>query len=125
MQIFRGIRPEFTDERGSITRVLDTATPIRSVLLITSAAGTVRSNHYHKVDSHYCYVLSGKMEWHEKPVVGGATASAVLGPGDMVYTPPMTIHAVKFLEDSVFLAFATQPRNQPAYEADTIRVTLL
>lgn len=125
MHITRNIKPEIIEERGNITRILDVETPIRSVLLITSKAGTTRSNHYHKTDAHYCYLISGKMQWYEKPVEGRQVESAILEPGDMVYTPPMTIHAVKFLEDSVFLAFATGPRNQADYEFDTVRVKLI
>ena len=65
------------------------------------------------------------MEWSERPVDGGEIESAVLEAGDMVFTPSMTIHAVRFLEDSVFLTFATEARNQDDYEADTVRVQLI
>lgn len=126
MKIFKNIKPEFSDERGGITVLLPGDNiPIKSVLLITSKAGSVRSNHYHKADSHYCYILSGKAEWHEKPINGGESESAVLGPGDMIYTQPMIVHAVKFLEDTVFLAFSAQSRSQDAYEEDTIREELI
>lgn len=125
MHVTRNIKPEFIDERGEITRILDTKTPIKSVLLITSKAGTVRSNHYHKKDAHYCYLLSGKAEWSEKPADGGEAESAVLEEGDVVYTPPMTVHAIKFLEDTVMLALATENRGQEDYEADTVRVKLI
>ena len=125
MKLFRHIVPEFVDDRGAITRILDAQRPIRSILSITSQKGSIRSNHYHKKDTHYCYLVSGKMEWFEKPVEGGEMESAILEPGDMVFTPAMTIHAVRFLEDSVFLTFATESRNQADYEADTVRVTLI
>ena len=125
MKLFRHISPEFTDDRGAITRILDAQAPIRSILSITSKKGSIRSNHYHKKDTHYCYLVSGKMEWFEKSVDGGEVESAVLEPGDMIFTPAMTIHAVRFLEDSVFLTFATEARTQADYEADTVRVTLI
>ena len=125
MKLFRHISPEFVDDRGEITRILDAQAPIRSILSITSKKGSIRSNHYHKKDTHYCYLVSGKMEWFEKPVDGGEVESAVFEPGDMIFTPAMTIHAVRFLEDSVFLTFATEARNQADYEADTVRVTLI
>ena len=125
MKLFRHISPEFIDDRGGITRILDSASPIRSILSITSRKGSIRSNHYHKKDTHYCYLVSGKMEWYEKPVEKGELESAVLEPGDMIFTPAMTIHAVRFLEDSVFLTFATEARNQPDYEADTVRIKLI
>lgn len=126
MKVFRGIKPEFVDDRGGITRILDEqGAAIRSILFITSKAGTIRSNHYHKRDTHYCYLLTGKAEWHEKPVEGGQHEVEALVAGDMVYTSAMVIHAVKFLEDTTLLAFATEPRNQTDYEADTVCVQLI
>ena len=41
-------------------------------------------------------------------------------PGDIVDTPPLTAHAQRFTEDSVFLAFSTRLREQGKYEDDTI-----
>ena len=126
MRIFKNIKPEFVDDRGAITKILDDGkTVIKSVLLITSKKGTVRANHYHKTDSHYCYLLSGKMEWREKLLKGGKVEKAVLKMGDMVFTPPLRMHASKFLEDSVFLAFATESRSQADYENDTVRIKLI
>jgi len=41
------IKPEFTDERGFISRLVDNDNiHFRAVLLITSKAGTIRGNHY-------------------------------------------------------------------------------
>lgn len=125
MKIIQNIKPEFIDQRGGITKILDDGTVIKSVLLITSKAGAIRSNHYHKKDSHYCYMLSGKAEWSEKLVGGGDIEKEIIETGDMVYTPSNTIHAVKFLEDSVLLTLATESRDQEGYEEDTVRVKLI
>lgn len=127
MRIYKKIKPEFVDERGGITKLLDDGkTNIKSVLLITSKAGTVRSNHYHKKDTHYLYVLSGVMEYYERPVKGKTKPKKVtVREGDMVYTPSMMIHATKFLKDTVLLALSTKSRNQKAYEKDTVKVKLI
>ena len=125
MHIIRKKEPEFVDARGAITKILDKGEEILSVLLITSRAGSVRANHYHKNDTHYSYLLSGKMEWVEQPRDGGEKERTVLEPGDMVYTPSLTMHAARALEDSVFLAFSTSRRGQEEYESDTVRVNLL
>jgi quercetin dioxygenase-like cupin family protein len=125
MKVTRNIKPEYIDERGGITRILDTDEAMHSILFITSKAGSVRSNHYHKKDTHYCYIISGKAEWYEKPVEGGAIEKEILNAGDMVFTPANTIHTVKFLEDTEFLVFSTEPRNQEHYEEDTVRVKLI
>lgn len=127
MKLTVKIKPEFVDDRGVITKILDDGkTNIKSVLLITSKAGSVRSNHYHKKDAHWIYVISGSMEYYEKPVRGRSkTKKVIVNAGDVIYTPPMATHATKFLEDSVFLALSIKSRNQKVYEADTIRVKLL
>lgn len=127
MRIFRDIQPDFVDDRGSISKLLDDGkTSIKSILLITCNKGAVRANHYHKRDSHFCYMLSGRMEYTEQPVGGpGEKESVLVEAGDMVYSAPMTIHAMRFLEDSVFLAFATESRNQKDYEKDTVRIELV
>lgn len=125
MEITRHITPEFSDVRGAITKILDNGTAIKSILLITSDTGSVRANHYHKHDSHYSYLLSGKMEYTEKPVEGGTPETVILQAGDMVFTPAMKMHAMRFLEPSVFLAMATESRSQAEYEADTVRVELI
>jgi quercetin dioxygenase-like cupin family protein len=127
MKLIRKIKAEFVDERGGITRLLDDGkTTIRSVLLITSKKGTVRSNHYHKKDTHHIYMISGAMEYYEKPVNGkGRLKRTVVRTGDIVFTPSMAIHATRFLEDSVFIALSIKSRNQKAYEKDTVRVKLI
>lgn len=129
--VFRNIKPEFVDERGGITRVLDDGRAVvRSVLFITSKKGSIRANHYHKKDSHFSYLLSGSMEYTEQPVDSsgkpyGRKETVILRAGDMVYSAPMVIHAMRFLEDSAFLALATESRHQTAYEEDTVRVKLI
>lgn len=127
MKLIKNIKAEFIDKRGAITRILDDGkTNIKSVLLITSKAGAVRSNHYHKKDTHYLYVLSGKMEYYEKPVKGKAKPKKVIvKAGDMVYTPAMMIHTTKFLQNTVLLTLSTKSRNQKAYEKDTTKINLI
>lgn len=121
-------KPEFIDERGYITRLIDQDEyPIRAVLYINSKAGTVRANHYHKTDSHYVYCLSGKFRYSEKDMTNPSSKleSVILEPGDVVLSRPMVAHAMEFLEDSVFLAFTTEPREQEKYEADLVRLKLV
>ena len=127
MKIIEKIKPEFVDERGGITKLLDDGkTNIKSTLLITSKAGSIRSNHYHKKDAHWIYMISGKMEYYEKPVNSKTKPKKIIiDAGDMVYTPPMAIHATKFLKDSVIIALSIKSRNQAAYEEDTVRVKLI
>lgn len=125
MQIVKNIKPIWSDERGEITVLLDDGkTNIKSTLIITSKKGSVRANHYHKEDSHYCYMMSGKMEYFEKAIDApdSEAEKAVLEKGDMVYSPSMRVHAMRFLEDTTWVVLATKSRKDDAYEQDTVRV---
>lgn len=121
------VKPEFTDERGFISRLVnDDKGGFRAVLYITSKAGTERANHYHKKDSHYVYCLSGKFRYSEKDMTkrNSGIESVILKPGDLVLTKPMIAHSMEFLEDTVFLAITTEHRQQKKYEDDLVRIKI-
>lgn len=126
MKFYKKIKPFHTDERGVMTYILPGEIPIIGALLITSKKGAVRANHYHKKDSHYSFMLKGSMEYYfkeaEKPKA--RRRKILVKEGDLVYTPPMEIHTMKFLEDSAFLALTTEKRDQKKYEKDLVRVEL-
>jgi len=116
--------PAHSDQRGSIQMLIDS--PMNSALVITSRKGSVRANHYHKKGDHYCYLASGQIEYHYRPV-GSKNAPKVemIKPGQMFYTPSMVEHAMKFLDDSVFYVFSNSDREQSNYEADVVRIQLI
>lgn len=127
MKNIKKIKPFHVDERGEMSHLLDGKVKITSALLISSRKGSIRANHYHKKDSHYCYLLKGRMEYLEKDLKtkNARRKKAIVKEGKLVYTPPMIAHAMRFLEDSVFLALTTEPRKQSKYEKDTIRMELI
>lgn len=113
-----------SDDRGSIQCLVNF--PVKNISLISSKKGTVRSNHYHKTDWHYMYMLSGSADYFFKPTNSNEPLQKVLfKQGDLVFTPPMEDHATVFLEDSVLLAMSRNPRDQETYESDVIRVQLI
>lgn len=119
------IKPEFTDDRGFISRIVnDDKIGFRAVLYITGKKGAVRGNHYHKKDFHYVYCLSGKFRYCEKNMdkPSSKKESIILNPGDLVLSRPMIAHSMEFLEDSVFLAITTEAREQEKYEDDLVRL---
>ena len=59
----------FVDSRGEIQPLVDLM--MRSAVLIESKAGSLRANHYHKTDWHYCYVVSGEIEYLHRRVPNG------------------------------------------------------
>jgi len=112
------------DERGAIQSLVNF--PVKNVSLITSKKGTVRSNHYHRTDWHYMYMISGLAEYHYRPTGSAEPPKCiVLEPGKLVFTPPMEDHATVFLEDSMLLAISRNPRDQESYESDVVRVTMI
>lgn len=120
-------KPEFVDERGYITRLIDQDDyPIRAILYISSKAGTTRGNHYHKKDAHYVYCLSGKFRYSAKDMnkKNSKVESVIMKPGDLVLSSPTVAHSMDFLEDTVFLAFTTERRDHKKYEEDTVRLNL-
>lgn len=114
----------FLDVRGAIQPLVERV--MQSAVLITSKKGAVRANHYHKSDWHYCYMLTGAMEYYHRPTGGaGKPQIAVVKAGQMAFTPPMVDHAMKFLKDTTWLVLSRNPRDQAAYEADVVRVKLI
>ena len=118
------MEPAHTDARGAIQCLVNF--PTKNVSLITSAKGTVRSNHYHLTDWHYMYVLSGSFDYYYRETGSNAKPNVIrVVAGELVFTPPMEDHATVFLEDTSLLAISRKPRDQEAYESDVRRVVLI
>ncbi|MGB0681392.1 MAG: cupin domain-containing protein [Magnetovibrionaceae bacterium] len=114
----------FVDARGRIQPIVDTM--MESAVLIESARGTLRANHYHKTDWHYCYVMKGIIQYYHRPTNSGEKPQLLTAKeGEMIFTPPMVDHAMVFPEKSVFLTLGRNPRAQDVYEADVVRVPLV
>ena len=115
---------KISDLRGYIQPLVDR--PIGSALVIESRKGAIRANHYHKTDWHYCYMLRGSMEYYERATgILEPPSMVVVWVGQMVFTPSMADHAMRFLEDSLWVVLARNSRTQACYEADTVRVELI
>ena len=111
----------FVDSRGAIQPLVDE--DMKSCVLISSKEDTVRANHYHKTDWHYCYVLEGRIEYYHRPTGSTATPERVLvEAGQMFFTPPMVEHSMVFPEGTVFMTWGRNSRLQEVYEADVVRI---
>ncbi len=114
----------FADDRGAIQPLVDA--DMKSCVLITSKKGTVRANHYHKTDWHYCYVLSGSIEYYHRPHGSdGEPEMVLIKTGQLFFTPPMVDHTMVFPEDTTFLTLGRNSRKQEVYEADVERIELV
>lgn len=110
----------FEDGRGAIRDII-THTPLEHVTIITSKAGAVRGNHYHKESTQYDYVVSGKMRILSQTGDGPVLAVEAL-PGTLVKHEPGESHSLIALEDSVFLSLTEGTRGGTDYEKDTYRL---
>ena len=114
----------FVDGRGSIQPLVDTL--MKSAVMIESKAGSLRANHYHKTDWHYCYVVSGSIEYLRRPTGSRQEPEIlIIKEGEMVFTPPMVDHGMGFPVDTIFLTLSRNPRDQDSYEADVVRIDML
>ena len=114
----------FVDGRGSIKPLVDTI--MRSAMVIESKAGSLRANHYHKTDWHYCYVVSGQIEYlHRQTGSNQKPTTILVNEGEMIFTPPMVDHGMTFPVDTVFLTLSRNPRDQASYESDVVRVDMV
>lgn len=111
----------FDDDRGGIQPLVDVT--MESCVLISSKKGSVRANHYHKTDWHYCYVMSGEIDYYHRPTGSSEKPEKVtVRQGQLFFTPPMVDHAMVFPADTVFLTFGRNSREQAVYEADVVRI---
>ena len=114
----------FIDNRGSIQPLVDLL--MKSAVMIHSKAGSLRANHYHKTDWHYCYVIYGKINYYHRELNSNKDPELlVVEKGRMVFTPPLIEHCMKFPEDTLFLTLSRNPRDQETYEADVVRTNLI
>ena len=109
------------DRRGSINSIVDET--VKNISIITCYPKTIRSNHFHKKDWHYMYVLEGVMEYFF--VSKNSIFFMNLKKGDVVFTPPKELHATYFPVKTVLLVASKNKRDRKTYEKDTVRKKLI
>lgn len=121
----RSIKPAFEDERGIIANILEES--ITHVAIITSKKGAIRANHYHPEQIQYVYLVSGEYESVSKNLKdkNAKLESKIIKPGDLVITPPMIAHAMRFKKDSVLLNLTTGQRDSDKFAEHTIKYELI
>lgn len=119
------IKNELRDKsvRGDILSIVDTT--VSNVSIITCNAGSIRSNHYHKKDFHFMYVLDGKIDYFYRNILTEEIKYLSVLPGQNIFTPNKEIHATYFPVDTKLIVSSCNPRDQSTYEEDTVRVEFL
>jgi quercetin dioxygenase-like cupin family protein len=111
----------YVDSRGIIQNLVHHE--LGSAVIISSNAGAVRAEHWHKEDFHYCYLISGELLYCERPVGSKEEPTKTLiKPGQLFFTGPNVEHSMYFTEDSVFMTLGKLSRTHEEYEKDLVRL---
>ena len=121
-RLFKSITRD-NDRRGSIISIVDDV--VQNVSLITCNAGSIRSNHYHKKDFHYMYVLEGEIDYFYKELNNDVVHYFKVKKNDIIFTPKNEIHATFFPLNTKLIVSSMLPRDQETYEKDTVRVEFI
>jgi len=124
-ETIKKINPAFKDERGIIANILEE--PISHVAIITSKKDSIRANHYHPKQIQYIYLISGSYESVSKDLnkKDSQVEKVIVKPGDLIITPLMMAHAMRFLEDSVMLNLTTGHRDSKNFSEHTKKYKLI
>lgn len=112
--------PAFINAAGKIQNLINGN--IGAVAIIHSIAGSTRSNHWHKNNWHYLYVISGVVKYFERNVDGTDILIKEYKEGDMFFTPPHKVHKTEFLTDCILLSIGKESKEHSAHEEDLVRV---
>lgn len=113
----------FKDRRGYLLKILDKG--FSSCIEIFSKKGSIRANHYHKKDEHYCYILKGEILFFYKDRKKGAKLNyKVVKKGDLFFTTYNQDHLAYFIKDTHFLSFSIRKRSKIDYENDLVRLNM-
>lgn len=119
------IEEPFTNASGEIINLLTGKFTHAAVL--TSNAGAIRANHYHKTDWHYTYIVSGAVDYYWRSVGDQNYPKRQLyKQGEMFFSPPMVEHAMFFPGPATIITFARNERSDHAtHESDLVRVPVI
>ena len=113
----------FKDERGYLLKILDKG--FSSCIEIFSKKGSIRANHYHKKDEHFCYILRGEiLFFYRNRKKGSKLNYKVMKKGDLFFTTYDQDHLAYFLKTTHFLSYSSRKRSKFDYENDLVRLNM-
>ena len=113
----------FKDERGYLLKILDKG--FSSCIEIFSKKGSIRANHYHKKDEHFCYILKGKiLFFYRNRKKGSKLNYKIMKKGDLFFTTYDQDHLAYFLKTTHFLSYSSRKRSKLDYENDLVRLNM-
>lgn len=112
----------FVNKSGWIQNLVEGGESFQGVSLIHCLAGSRRSSHWHRTDSHYLYVVRGEMRYAERAYGSGTLVKFTVKPGQMVHTGPRVEHWTFFPVETLLISISKLGRSHEAHEADVVRV---
>ena len=113
----------FRDERGYLLKILDKG--FSSCIEIFSKKGSIRANHYHKKDEHFCYILKGEiLFFYRNRKKGSKLNYKIMKKGDLFFTTYDQDHLAYFLKTTHFLSYSSRKRSKFDYESDLVRLNM-
>ena len=113
----------FKDERGYLLKILDKG--FSSCIEIFSKKGSIRANHYHKKDEHFCYILKGEiLFFYRNRKKGSKLNYKIMKKGDLFFTTYDQDHLAYFLKTTHFLSYSSRKRSKFDYENDLVRLNM-
>lgn len=112
------MKPNFTDERGTITDL--SVTEDYSVTLVTFTPGAIRGNHYHKQTVQIDFLLKGSLRCVTS--FEGERKEVVMKQGETLRHPENQQHAYEANEESELLSICFGVRKGTDYEKDVFRL---
>ena len=113
------VKNKFSDNRGDIISLIE---DFANVQIIYSKKGSLRANHYHKTDSHYCYLIQGSIEYIWRDHKDSVTNKEKISSGELFLTGPNIDHEMIFTEDSIMVVVSEYKRDSVSYENDIVRI---
>ena len=71
------------------------------------------------------YVVKGEIDYFYKKIKGNKINYLKVKKNDLIYTPPMEIHATYFPKNTVLIVSSKNPRDQATYERGTVRAEMI
>ena len=115
-------KPDFKDNRGSITDLFYSENINHVAHIKTVDTSSIRGNHYHKKTTQAMYMVKGSLNYWYKQLNEKKSKCVRVKTGEMVVTLPNEVHALTFDEENEFIVFSWGLRGGKDYELDTFRV---
>lgn len=121
MPLIKFIKPdfEFSDDRGSLTQLVHGGW--NQVNYITSAAGALRGDHYHKENEEAFFVVSGEFELSLEDMRTHEKAKYTMHSGDFFIIYPHVMHSFLYTKETALISLYNKGIELPNGEKDILR----